>query len=254
MLRVNLFDWFREKHPNATREELAGWADYVNKATGRGDLRSFRGAASVLGTVFFAPKLSVSRFQVPLALFKQWDKPRVRRAIARDYATFGVAAATTLTLAQMGGAEVSLNPESSDFLKVKIGNTRFDYFAGFQQPMRLVLRIGKFGTDRIGLTQKPKTSFFDASPLEILSRFTAFKVSPIISTSGELLTGKNAVGDKVSPTESLTGIVTPLVFGDIKDTYSKAGFGRAALVAPQVFFGAGANTFNRKKKIRRGER
>ena len=57
----------------------------------------------------------------------------VRKEAARDLVAFLGIGASVLGLAKMAGAEIETEPTSSDFGKIKIGNTRYDIWAGFQQ-------------------------------------------------------------------------------------------------------------------------
>ncbi|MDD5353484.1 MAG: hypothetical protein PHS93_10010, partial [Candidatus Omnitrophica bacterium] len=59
LIRTGAFDEFAQKYPNATKAELTAWANYVNVATGRGDLGKFNGAANGLSLVLFSPRFSV---------------------------------------------------------------------------------------------------------------------------------------------------------------------------------------------------
>src|SRR5690606_34947056 len=66
-LRADTFDapsapLARGKEP--TQAERGALANYVNAATGRGSLGKFQQSATLLNTVFFAPRWVVSRFQM----------------------------------------------------------------------------------------------------------------------------------------------------------------------------------------------
>ena len=83
-------------------------------------------------------------------------------------------------------------------------------------------------------------------PWDILQRFTSYKLSPGVGLPRELVTGKTAVGEEVTKTETLSQALLPLVVGDIMDSYKTGGLGKAAWVAPLAFLGFGANTYERK--------
>jgi hypothetical protein len=245
LLRAGIFNEFVEKYPNATTEELKAWADYINVATGRGNLGKFAQAGRKLSILFFAPKFAVSRIQTPFMIFKYWSEPRIRKEIAKDYAAFGGFAITALALAVLAGAATSFDPDDPDFLKIKIGNTRIDMFAGTQQPLRLLLRIGKVATNKIGLTEAPKR---EESPLEMLYRFTSYKLAPTITVPHELLTGKTMVGEKREPWETGIYAVTPMVWEDTYDAYKDGGVTKAAWTSALNFFGMSTNTYEKKNK------
>jgi len=205
-----------------------------------------------LSVVFFAPRFAVSRIQTPMAWGRSvlpgrlggFESPRVRKAIARDLVGNVAGGITVLALAKFAGADVSLDPNSSDFLKIRIGNTRIDIFAGFQQPARVILRIGQAITNKAGITEADNSGIsedFDA--IDIINRFAMFKLSPAITVPGELLRGKTIVGQETTPLGTALRSVTPLVYDDIAEAWRDAGFGRAALATGLGFVGVGVNTF-----------
>ena len=65
-MRVDMCVGFMKRHPNATTQEIMEWVEFVNLASGRGKIgKKFDNALPYLGTVFFAPRLTASRFKLP---------------------------------------------------------------------------------------------------------------------------------------------------------------------------------------------
>lgn len=260
LLRTAAFDGFLKKFPNATHAELKAWADYVNVASGRGNLGSFKQAANILSLGFFAPRFAVSRIQTPFKVFRHWKNPRVRKEIARDMVAVVGAGATVLTLAKLAGFEVGYDPRDSDFGKILVGNTRIDVFAGFQQPARTIWRTGLFFTDAIGLTGEDLTDYEkDVDPIELWGRFSQYKLNPVITTPIEAARGRTIVGPKVEPlwplspdahpiAETAIQSVMPMFMSDVRDAWQLEGPGRAAVVGGLTFFGVGANTYEKSRK------
>lgn len=253
LMRVAAFDQFLESNPNATQEELKAWANYVNVASGRGDLGRAAAFGTELATVIFAPRFAVSRFQAPYMLLKHMKHPRVRKEIAKDMAAFVGLGTTALALAGLAGAAVGYDPRDPDFGKIVLGNTRVDIWAGFQQPARLVTRLALGITDRTGITGSDllkEEKEFD--PLEMVGRFAAFKLAPSITLPVELARGKTAVGEDRTPLQSIAGTLLPLMVEDTIDAYRNDGFGAAAGTGLGTFFGLGINTYDnseRKAKV-----
>lgn len=272
LIRTAVFDKFLESHPNATRAELEAMADYINVSTGRGNLGK---SAEALSYFFFAPRFAVSRIQTPWSLIKHWDKPRVRAEIAKDMVAFAGAGGAALALASLAGAKVGLDPRDSDFGKIVIGDTHIDLWAGFQQPMRLLMSIGMVATDRMGITgQQLLDSEKTGDPVDMFERFLEFKASPAITIPRELFTGKSAVGDvpppmlswlregitgkkynekKIAPEETLLRSVMPIVVESVADAFRKDGAGKAALTGALEFFGAGTSTYPKSEAAVRRE-
>lgn len=242
MLRSSAFDEFYFKYPNATMTELQAWADFINKATGRGDLGAFGAAAKYLALVSFAPRFQASRFQTPYAVIKHWQHPRVRNMIARDMVRFVGTGITALTLAKLSGCEVGLNPRSPDWGKMVIGNSHVDLWAGMQQPTRLIARTMFCVTDRAGLSGAWSPKKDNNDPVDLMERFAEFKLSPLVTLPRELLRGRTATNRKTTPLSTLASAAMPMVVESIynaaKDEYA-LGIGLAAT----EFFGTSVSTY-----------
>lgn len=249
MIRDSLFDDFLQKNPNATRAELAMYADFLNKSTGIGDLGSFAGAANKLSFGFFAPKLAVSRFQTPYQVFKRWKEPRVRKQIIRDLGGFVATGGTILALAALWAKdepdlEVGNDHRSPDWGKIRYKNMRVDIWGGFQQPARFFTRVGLGITDKAGLTGQELTDAQKAvDPLELFWQLVSYKISPFIGLGRGIYTGKTAVGERVSVTDAMARSVTPLIIQDIEDAYKYGGLQQAVVTGALAFGGVGVNVY-----------
>lgn len=229
LIRTSAFDHFMEKNPNATQLEMRAMADYINVSTGIGNLGRAGAIAEELQLIFFSPKFAASRVQTPWALKKYWELPRVRKQIARDMAGVISTGGMILMLAKLAGFEVSLfDPDDPDWGKIRIGNIRIDIWEGFQQPARVVAR----------LAIAPFKADVEFNPLEILGRFAAFKLSPVVTVPVELIRGETAVGEERTVIETLIRTTMPMVLEDIEDAWKEegviGGIGVGALVIPGV--------------------
>ena len=241
-LRAGVFDQFLERNPNATLIELKAWADWVNVTSGRGKMNA--AVARGLSTVLFAPRFAYSRVQTPFMLKKYWSEPRVRKAIAKELAVVGGLGMATLGMAKLAGLEVGTDPRSSDFGKIKFGNTRIDMWAGFQQPMRLIIRAGTALSDKSGLTGKHlpyRETEWDA--LDAFGRFVKYKIAPSIAIPHELLTGKTVIGEETTPSETAIRSIIPIVYEDIADAYREYGIIGASVFGGLNFFGTSTATY-----------
>ncbi len=249
-LRAGAFDQFLQAFPNATSAELKAWANWVNIASGRGNLGRAAAISNELSLGVFAPRFAVSRVQTPFVVLQNLKNPRVRNAIAKDMAGLGALGMTTLALAKLAGLDVGVDPRSADFGKIKIGGTRIDIWAGIQQPMRLLTRIGLAASDKAGITGKDLTDWEkDFDPLEAIGRFSSYKVAPAISVPLELFKGETIVGEEREPSETAWRAITPLVYEDIYDAYLEGGFLRAGVSTGLGFFGVGVSTYQTRKDL-----
>lgn len=239
LLRVKAFDQFLNLYPNATTEELMAWARFVNIASGRGDLGSFNRVANELSVVFFSPRFSMSRIQLPFEIFRHWKHPNVRKEIAKNTIAFTSMVGTTLFLASLAGFRVGIDPEDSDFLKIIIGDTRIDILGGLQQPMRVMILALLKTLDTAGAFKMKK----DVDLYNAVARFVRYKFSPAISMPLELMQGKNAIGQEVDVLDTFTNNITPLALADIVDIYKSMPI-LTAILAPLALLGVTISTFS----------
>lgn len=244
--------------------EVSGW---INDGNGRANLQpnSWLTAGNAL---FFSPRLLISRLSLLLTAGKvaarPWAySPVMRRAVARDMAGFfgtGFAALAMMRQAQeMGllpGVEIEHDPRSTDFGKIKIGDTRIELWAGFQPLARYTAQM---------LTQSRKNAageIVGADSKELGIRFGRSKLAPVPSAIYDVLSGETFLGEPVDQDsfmerEAATR-VAPLFLQDYLEAIEVEGSPFAALKVGPAFFGAGATSYEdalaRKDRIALRER
>ena len=253
LMRVAVFDQYAIKYPNAPQAVLTKWANLVNVASGRGDLGRFKAVANELSVGLFAPRFAVSRPQTPYLMLKYLKDPHLRKEIAQDMVALISLGTTTLALAKLAGLEVGDNPREADFGKIRVGDTRIDIWAGYQQPARLVAKLGIAVGDRTGISgKKLAESEKDFNPIDAVGRFAAYKLAPSITVPTELMTGESMVGEPRTVPKTAAHAVMPMVYEDIMDAYREGGYPRAGLSAGLSFFGVSVNTYgDSKSRVRR---
>lgn len=245
-----------------TPEEAKVIANYVNIATGRGNLEQYENASAVLAAAFFSPKYVVSRFQLlamPLTGFRagKGATMRTRKAIATEYAkTLGglavLYAMTGLAKAFLDDEDdekvtIEHDPRSSDFGKIKIGNTRIDPLFGLAQATVLLARINSGQTKNrkgeiVDLRGDGKPAF-GSSVVDVMKDFARSKLAPVPSTIINLYQGEDVVGNKVFWETELAGNLMPLSTGDIYATMKEQGIPAGTALSILSLFGAGMNTY-----------
>lgn len=232
-------------------EVFTALAEFVNSASGRGSLGKLNNAAPILNGVFFSPRLMASRVNMlnPQWYFKQ--PPAVRKEAIKSMITTVGAGLTVLGLAKMGGAEVEADPRSTDFGKIKIGDTRIDIWGGFQQWVRLISQVVT-GESKSTTTGKISKLSDEAYPYQTrLDKTISFfigKFAPIPALTADLMRGTTATGEKLELTKESMDRLTPLYIQDIIDVLKEGDIGTALTVGIPAFFGAGTQTYTTKKK------
>lgn len=177
-------------------------ANFVNTATGRGSLGKLEQSAVALNTLFFSPRLIASRLQMMNPQYYIMANPVVRREALKSLFAIATAGNVITQLGKMAGGEVSGDPTSSDFGKLKIGNTRVDPYGGFQQYIVLASRLlsGKVTSSTSGNEYdiyNPEGPY-DPSAAEVGLRFMRGKMHPVLGFAWSLLAGKKEMsGEKM---------------------------------------------------------
>lgn len=257
-LRADSFDAMLEnltKSGKATTEEMKAIANYVNVTTGRGE---FKGA-DVASLIFFAPRYTISRFQTVIGqpIYKAGRvSPRVRKLVEKEYAKALTGIGVVLSLGYFAGAEIELDPRSSDFAKIKFGNTRLDPMAGLSQASVFLARIAS-GTTKTGKGRiealvddtwaapgKKASGRSTIGPImEVVARFLRTKLSPWLGTSIDVKMRRDVVGNPVSIYDVPQKLVVPLSFGDIATAMDEQGVAFGSTLSLLALLGMGMNTY-----------
>lgn len=204
-LRSSLFDNMIKDTTNITGKKVTPdqakkIARYINVTTGRGSLGNFEVAASDLNAALFSPRLLSSRIEMmtnPMLYLN--SGAAVRRQALKSALAMSSFIGGTAGAAALAGADVNLNPNDSDFMKIKMGNTRLDLGGGFLQPVRLIHQLvsGKY-VDSSGTEKDLGNEFFSPDRASLVGNFLANKMSPAASTTLDLLQSKEKNGQRVN--------------------------------------------------------
>jgi len=247
-------------------ELYKGLASYVNNATGRGNINLgfMQSSAPVLNAFLFSPRLIASRLNM-LGLgdiasaghgFYGKLPPEIRKMAAMDMIKFVAAGVGVLALARYGfGADVETDPRSTDFGKIKLGNTRWDIWGGFQPYVRLVAQMisGQKKSSTTGDIQdlNGQGAFGETRGSE-LGRFARGKLAPVPAMAFDFLTGRQASGDKTTLLQEISDHFTPLLYSDIHDAWQDQGAKALFTAGIPSIFGVGVQTYQPRPQSGRG--
>lgn len=217
---------------------------FINAATGRGGLGPLEGAAVPLNTVLFSPRLTTSRLTLLNPGFYIGLEPAVRKEALKSLFTFGTTAATVAGLAGMAGAKMEWDPRSADFMKIKMGNTRFDILGGFQQPIRLAAQFasGKIISSTTGKTLTLGEGYKPITRAGVVGRYFEYKTSPVASFALGLMRGRTSLGERFDVPTEVANRFTPMVMQDLHDLYNEEGIAGVPWGTPAIF-GVGVQTY-----------
>jgi hypothetical protein len=206
----------------------ADLARYVNSMTGRGPMPwKLKEAAPLLNAIFFSPRLLSSRFDLLLSPATYMRaSPKVRRQAVRSmFQTVATGMGVLYAANQIPGWQVGLNPTSSDFGRIKIGDTRIDIWGGFQPIVKLFAQVktGKITSSVTGEEEKLGSGKYGSkTDLSILMKFMREKLSPNASFVVDLADEQNVIGQPFKWKNQLWRMA-PMLAHDIYETQVYAG-------------------------------
>lgn len=226
---------------------LVELANVVNNFTGGAKVGKVEGAVPALNAMFFSPRKIASTLQMmnPVNYFNPKISPTARKEAVRNL--IGSVSLTTgiITLyALLTGNKQEADPRSSDFGKIRVGDTRLDLTGGNGTYVTLISRLA---TGQIkgttGINRKLGTGYGETSGFDLLAQFARYKLSPNASLLVDAVTGANAIGEKKTITQSVLDRFKPMFASSVyelikSDTDGKFVFALAGLM------GAGLNTYS----------
>lgn len=237
-------------------------ANLINVATGRGSKTVGRYTGVGANTVFFAPRHSISRFQMLVGQPMWYGNKETRKMVATEYARALVGASVVYTLGIMAGGDVETDPRHSDFGKIKFGNTRIDPLFGLVQATRFLAqeisgtRVNK--DDKVRPLREgfrmggnlPKRKPMEPSGLEVAGRFGLSKLAPGPAIGAEFISGEQFGGGSFKLSDAVLGSFVPITYGDILKAMEEQGVERGIAIATLAMFGMGVQTYdvNEKRK------
>jgi len=251
-LRMDYFSHYANKWEeggyNPTNKDYALLGHLANIYTGRGDIKFLQKHAPFLNAVFFSPRFVASRIQTATMLGRSFIPGQmswaIRKILWADLASFvGAGIGLLGLLSLVKGADVEDDPRSTDFGKVRIGDTRVDIWGGYSPLARL--------TAQLWTGQRKATDtgeVYDIDHKEIIGRFIRSKLAPVPGVVHDVATGTTFEGDEISTEAAAIGDLlvnnlVPLAAQDIIDAGYYSRFYHSLLVAPLAFHGVGAQTY-----------
>lgn len=207
-------------------------ADSINVSTGTsrlpGDLDNSETAIKTLNELFFAPRLQVSR----LKMYSRILDPRtyanapktVRKEAWRSLLGAMGAGLAVQELGRLAGAAVSNDATSSDFRKIKFGNTRIDTMAGLQQYAVAATRflLGE-STSSVSERTTDLTAgrYGQQTREDIIYNLATSKAAPIPSLALAFMRGKEFDGMPFDLKWGIAQRVAPIISQDLMELYQE---------------------------------
>lgn len=208
-------------------------AKVVNDFTGRGELaldltgtaeaaRGVEGPAALLNAMFFSPR----KLTATMHMFNpiRYANPRIsqtaRMAAARQLVGSILATGAVLSLARVLGANIDLDPRSSNFAKIQIGEEKLDMTGGNAAYVRLLARM----ITNQEVTSSGKSIEFGSNPRaptrgDALKDFLRGKLAPVAGTIADALYGKDMTGQEFSIPREIRDKLMPITINSFVNLF-----------------------------------
>lgn len=242
----------------ADKKQLESIGDLVNALTGRGKIKH-GDLADKANMVFFSPRLMKSHFDVLTAhQLQKGVTPFVRKQAAKNLLKIvGGTAAVLATANALKPGSVEWDPRSSNFGKIKIGNTRFDVTGGSGSVATLASRLLKFKVDNGGVSWDPSTKssttgdvkslrgggFGSQDAGDVVIDFFSNKFAPAAGVVRDMLRGEDFNGNKPDAKSIGIGLTTPLIFQQLAQQKGPDGANALAAGIAEAL-GISSNTYS----------
>ncbi len=263
LIRMDMFEsMVASAGGNVTLAEAKAIANFVNVWTGWGNVPRQGLVKALLSLPLFSARLTASRFQVLLGQPLWRGTARTRLLIAKEYLRTAVGMGIMYGIINMGirlmwddddedRPTIETDPRSTDFGKVKIGNTRVDPLAGLAQTAVFMSRmapgfVGGGKTKRLSGEIAPLAGFRDRS--DVVVTFLRTKLNPLAGAIWTLTLsgGKDFKGDEPTLGEIGLNMVTPMSIGDTIDASKDLGIKRGAAMGLLAGLGISIQTHLRE--------
>lgn len=224
----------------------------VNSMTGRGSIGKFEAVGKELNAALFSIKFLKGNIDTLTVHALDKMSGYARLQAAKNLLKIVASTAGILYIAdQLWPGSVEKDPRSSNFGKIKIGDTRFDISGSMAGINTLVSRLitGKTKSSITGkVTELGGDKYGALTRMDILYNFAEGKTSPALKTVIDQLKGKNFQGEKPTLKSTIIGVGVPLpimTYDELQKNPNSADLFLSMILSE---LGIGVNTYSNKKK------
>lgn len=253
-LRADIFDKYvgiaREGGVDLSNDlEVRSIGKLVNTLTGRGSLGPLEKIGKTVNVVLFSPKFLASNVEFLTAHLVSFDakmSPFARKQAAVNLmkVTAGLAGVAIIANAIFPGC-VEYDPRSSDFMKIRIGNTRFDISGGMASVITLAARLTTLSTKNARGQVRPlnEKGYGKRSALDVFVDFMAGKASPAFAPVVDYLRGSTFGGKPVTLVGEVENVFVPFPITNVQELLTTPGGANPLLGEAADALGISVNTY-----------
>lgn len=250
--RADLFDKYLDQAKSNgvdidDTKELIAAGKLLNSMTGRGPTADGK-AGRALNILMFSPRFVTANINTLTAHRLQGGMtPYARKQAMKNLVRIVAGTGGMLVLADtlVPGSVTEWDPRSSDFGKIKIGNTRFDLTGG--QGSLIVLAAQEITQSQksttTGVVKKMGEGYGSKNGMDVLWNFLENKASPLAGVARDVIQQETFDGSKPTVANEATSLTMPIIVDTVMETRKDPNAANTGLVVLADFFGIGANTY-----------
>jgi hypothetical protein len=235
----------------ADKFELESIGKLVNSMTGRGNLGGLESAGPTVNKVFFSPKFFKSNIDtLTLHAFEKGGMSsfaRKQAAVNLVKIISGIGAILML-FKTLDPDSVDLDPRSSDFGKIRVGNTRFDITGGMSSLVVLAARLitQETKSSTTGKVTKLGEKYGSPTGSTLLGGLLENKLAPTAQVFLNWANRKDRDGNPITPFGVLKTLYAPLPVTNLIQSLSQPSAANILLILIADGLGFSANTYGGK--------
>ena len=260
------------KNFNDNPQDYKNVADVINTLTGRASLGPLEGMSKPLSLIFFSPRnwASVIKTTTPFAFYhfgKMGNDGTLKPSVAQKMAMADFMKYTAITASFVALAaahfnddddeetEVVMDPTSSDFGKIRLGDTRVDPWGGRIQMIVFQARQIMNAITTNGVTKQLGEGRFTPNRIELTGKLIQNKLAPAAALAvkwGQTRVDKEGkqvmYGKEFLLSEELQGSLYPMYWGTIDELWKDQPETVAGFLTAYAFLGGGVSTYGNEKE------
>lgn len=252
-MRADLFDTMYESlGGNVTEAEAKHIADMVNDMTLRATMQP--NVAKFLNNFLFSARALKARINLlTLAPLRNAPSMRSAKLAAKQYLRFLIGATVLYATAKLLGLLGSDDPRSSDFLKIKTGETRIDPFAGLTQFATFGARVATGETvpttgenaGEVRPLRGGERKFGQRDTGDVIFDFVRSKLSPVASLGVDAATGEEYGGAPFDVRRAAISRMIPLSVQESYEIMRQEGATKGTALTALSLLGLGVRHYDK---------
>ncbi len=227
--RADLYGLLTEAAKKGGNEVTTGLGidKVVNSLTGRGNLGGLERAGNTVNVLLFAPRFVKSHLDVlTMNAFDSGISPFARKQAALNLMKIiGSISAVTVAANAIRPGSVETDPRSTDFMKIKVGDTRFNFTGGLGSIVTLAARLSPLLVGQESYTKNPEGKLMPINSgkygsqtgWDVLLNFMSGKLAPVAGVARDLFRGQDFSGNRITLGNELQNLTVPLPITNVQE-------------------------------------